>query len=42
MRWVYLTLIILLVSATLIFILQNCEAVTMSFRIQASARRSQS
>ena len=31
MRWVYLTLIILLVSATLIFILQNREAVTMSF-----------
>jgi hypothetical protein len=31
MRWVYLTLIILLVAATLIFILQNREAVTMSF-----------
>ena len=31
MRWVYLTLIILLVAATLIFILQNPEAVTMSF-----------
>ena len=31
MRWVYLTLIILLVTATLIFILQNREAVTMSF-----------
>jgi uncharacterized integral membrane protein len=31
MRWVYLTLIILLVTATLLFILQNREAVTMSF-----------
>ena len=31
MRLVYLTLIILLVAATLIFILQNREAVTMSF-----------
>jgi putative membrane protein len=31
MRWGYLTLIILLVAITLIFILQNREAVTMSF-----------
>jgi putative membrane protein len=31
MRWVHLTLIILLAAATLVFILQNREAVTMSF-----------
>ena len=31
MRWVYFILIILLVTATLIFILQIHEAVTMSF-----------
>jgi uncharacterized integral membrane protein len=31
MRWVYLTLIILLAAATLVFILQNREAVTMAF-----------
>jgi len=31
MRWVYLTLIILLAAATLIFIIQNRDLVTMSF-----------
>ena len=31
MRWVYLTLIVLLASATLIFIIQNRDLVTMSF-----------
>jgi uncharacterized integral membrane protein len=31
MRCVYLTLIILLAAATLVFILQNREAVTMAF-----------
>jgi lipopolysaccharide assembly protein A len=31
MRWVYLTLIVLLAPATLIFIIQNRDLVTMSF-----------
>jgi uncharacterized integral membrane protein len=31
MRWVYLTIIILLAVATLLFVLQNRELVTMSF-----------
>jgi putative membrane protein len=31
MRWVYLTVVILVVAATIIFVLQNVEAVTMSF-----------
>jgi len=31
MRWVYLTLIVLLAAATLIFIVQNRDLVTMSF-----------
>jgi len=31
MRWVYLTVIILLAAATLLFVLQNREVVTMSF-----------
>jgi len=31
MRWLYLTLIIVLAAATLVFILQNWDLVTMSF-----------
>jgi len=31
MRWVYLTVIILLVAATLLFVLQNRDVVTISF-----------
>jgi lipopolysaccharide assembly protein A len=31
MRWLYLTLIVVLAAATLIFILQNWDLVTMSF-----------
>jgi lipopolysaccharide assembly protein A len=31
MRWVYLILIVLLAAATLIFIIQNRDLVTMSF-----------
>jgi uncharacterized integral membrane protein len=31
MRWLYLTLIIVLAVATLVFILQNWQLVTMSF-----------
>jgi uncharacterized integral membrane protein len=31
MRWVYLTLIVLLAAATLIFIIQNRDLVTVSF-----------
>ena len=31
MRWVHLTVIILLVAATLLFALQNRDVVTMSF-----------
>jgi lipopolysaccharide assembly protein A len=31
MRWVYLTLIVLLAAATLIFIIQNRDLVTISF-----------
>jgi uncharacterized integral membrane protein len=31
MRWVYLTVVILFVAATLIFVFQNVELVTMSF-----------
>ena len=37
MRWVYLAVIILFVAATIIFALQNFEAVTMSF-LGSSAR----
>jgi putative membrane protein len=37
MRWVYLAVIILFVAATMIFALQNFEAVTMSF-LGSSAR----
>ena len=31
MRWVYLTLVILFAAATIIFVVQNVEVVTMSF-----------
>ena len=31
MRWIYLTIIILFVAATTVFVLQNFEIVTMSF-----------
>jgi putative membrane protein len=31
MRWVHLTIIILLVAATLLFVLQNRDIVTISF-----------
>ena len=31
MRWVHLTVIILLVAATLLFVLQNSDVVTISF-----------
>jgi uncharacterized integral membrane protein len=31
MRWIYLAVIILFAAATIIFVLQNFEAVTMSF-----------
>ena len=31
MRWIYLAVIILFVAATVIFVLQNFEIVTMSF-----------
>jgi len=31
MRWVYLTVVTLFVAATLVFVFQNVEAVTMSF-----------
>ena len=31
MRWLYLTLIVVLAAATLVFILQNWDLVTMSF-----------
>jgi uncharacterized integral membrane protein len=31
MRWVYLAVIVLFVAATIIFVLQNVEVVTMSF-----------
>ena len=31
MRWLYLTLIIVLAAATLVFILQNWDLVTVSF-----------
>ena len=31
MRWVHLTVIILLVAATLLFVLQNRDVVTISF-----------
>jgi uncharacterized integral membrane protein len=37
MRWIYLAVIILFVAATIIFALQNFEAVTMSF-LGSSAR----
>jgi uncharacterized integral membrane protein len=31
MRWIYLAVIILFVAATVVFVLQNVEIVTMSF-----------
>ena len=31
MRWIYLTLVVLFVAATVIFVFQNVETVTMSF-----------
>ena len=31
MRWVYLTMVVLFVAATVIFVFQNVETVTMSF-----------
>ena len=31
MRWVYLTVVVLFVAATVIFVFQNVETVTMSF-----------
>jgi uncharacterized integral membrane protein len=31
MRWLYLTVIVLLVAATLLFVLQNRDVVTISF-----------
>jgi len=31
MRWIYLTLVVLFVAATMIFVFQNVEVVTMSF-----------
>ena len=31
MRWIYLAVIILFAAATIIFVLQNFETVTMSF-----------
>jgi uncharacterized integral membrane protein len=31
MRWVYLTVVVLFVAATIIFVSQNVEVVTMSF-----------
>ena len=31
MRWVYLTVVVVFVAATIIFVVQNVEAVTMSF-----------
>jgi len=31
MRWVYLTMVVLFVAATIIFVFQNVETVTMSF-----------
>ncbi len=31
MRWVYLTVVVLFVAATIIFVVQDVEAVTMSF-----------
>ncbi|MGE5366013.1 MAG: hypothetical protein ACM3PO_01890 [Betaproteobacteria bacterium] len=31
MRWVYLTVVVLFVAATIIFVFQNVEVVTMSF-----------
>ena len=31
MRWVYLTVIVLFAAATIIFVVQNVEVVTMSF-----------
>ena len=31
MRWVYLTVVVLFAAATIIFVVQNVEAVTMSF-----------
>ena len=31
MRWVYLTVAVVFVAATIIFVVQNVEAVTMSF-----------
>lgn len=31
MRWIYLTVIVLFAAATLVFVLQNFEIVTMTF-----------
>ncbi len=31
MRWVYLTVVVVFVAATIIFVIQNVEVVTMSF-----------
>jgi lipopolysaccharide assembly protein A len=31
MRWVYLTVVVLFAAATIIFVVQNVEVVTMSF-----------
>jgi uncharacterized integral membrane protein len=31
MRWVYLTLVVLFAAATIIFVVQNVQVVTMSF-----------
>ena len=31
MRWVYLAVVVLFVAATIIFVLQNVDVVTMSF-----------
>ena len=31
MRWVYLTMVVLFLAATVIFVFQNVETVTMSF-----------
>jgi uncharacterized integral membrane protein len=31
MRWIYLTIVVLFVAATIVFAIQNLQAVTMSF-----------
>ena len=41
MRWIYLTVVVLFVAATVIFVFQNVAVVTMSFLgLLAFARRS--